>query len=38
MSIIDKLFKKFEKREDVLDFDTSYRNDSILISIPTLSS
>ena len=33
MSIIDKLFKKFEKREDVLDFDTSYRNDSILISI-----
>lgn len=33
MGIIDKLFKKFEKREDVLDFDTSYRNDSILISI-----
>lgn len=32
MDIIGKLFKKFEKKEEKLEFDKSYRNDYILIS------
>ena len=33
MNIIGKLFKKFEKKEEKLEFDISYRNEYILISV-----